>query len=94
LKEHIKQFDAYIKGSEKTVACFLVIGPDFTPESSVLAMQYQVESGTTITLITAEEIKTIAEEWSCRNAGKREDPFPLGYLIQPGRFNRALVAAI
>ena len=94
LKEHIRQFDAYIKSSERKVACFLVIGPDFTAESSILAMQYQVENGTTITLITAEEIQRIAEEWSCKNVEKREDPFPLGYLIQPGRFNEALLAAI
>ena len=30
LKDHIKQFDSYIKASEKSVACFFVIGPEFT----------------------------------------------------------------
>lgn len=94
LKDHVKQFDGYIRSSEKKVAGFLVVGPEFTPDSSLLAMQYQVENGTTITLITAEELKTIADEWSAKNAKKQEDPFPLGYLIQPGRFNRALVAAL
>ncbi len=92
LKDHIRQFDSYIKNGQKKVACFLVIGPDFTAESSALAMQYQVQNGTTITLVTAEELKSLAEEWRSRASGKSLDPFPLGYLLQPGRFNRALVA--
>jgi len=91
LQQHIKQFDAYIKESEKSVACFVVIGPDFTPESSLLAMQYQVQNQVTILLITATELKEVAEKWHSRTAGKQEDPFPLGYLIQPGRFNAALL---
>lgn len=95
LKDHIRQFDGYVKSAEKKVACFLVIAPDFTAESSLLAMQYQVENGSTITLITADELKELAEKWSHKLVnGDSQDPFPLGYLIQPGRFNLALVAAI
>ena len=94
LKDHIKQFDRYITMSEKPVAGFLVVGPDFTPESSLLAMQYQVENGTTICLVTAGELKAIAEAWAAKTTGKDEDPFPLGYLIQIGRFNAGLVAAL
>lgn len=91
LQRHIKQFDTYIKESEKTVACFLVIGPDFTPDSSLLAMQYQVQNQVTISLITATELKELAERWYASTSNKQDDPFPLGYLIQPGRFNPALV---
>ena len=91
LKDHIRQFSGYIEASEREVACFFVIGPDFTPESNLLAMQYQVERGTTIVLITAAELKEIAEDWSVKGDQKKEDPFPLGYLIQPGRLNRDLV---
>ena len=87
LKDHIKQFDGYIKTSEKQVACFLVIGPSFTSESRVLAMQYKVENQVTITLITAQELKEIAEKW----ASKHEEPFPLGYFIQVGRFDPIMV---
>jgi hypothetical protein len=94
LKDHIKQFDAYIKASEKPVACFLVIGPGFTPQSSLEAMQYQVETGTTVTLISAEDLKAIADEWFGRKSTGKDDPFPLGYLIQPGAFNKDLVAAL
>lgn len=91
LKDHLKQFDGYIRSSEKPVAGFLVIGPDFTADSGLLAMQYQVENGTPITMITADELKAIAEAW----LKKKDAPaFPLGYLIQPGRFNPQLVAAI
>ena len=93
LQQHIRQFDAYIKESEKPVACFVVIGPEFTLDSSLLAMQYQVQNQVTISLITASELKTLAESWYVKTAGKQEDPFPLGYLIQPGRFNAALVPA-
>jgi hypothetical protein len=95
LKDHLKQFDGYVRSAEKKVACFLVIAPDFTAESSLLAMQYRVENGTTITLITAEELKLLAEKWAVKLAQSgSQDPFPLGYLIQPGRFNVALVAGI
>ena len=97
LKDHIRQFDGYIASSQasgKIVACFIVIGPEFTAESAILAMQYQVEKGTTIMLITASELKEIAEIWDKRNAGKKEDPFNLGYFIQPGRFNKAMVQVL
>ncbi len=91
LQHHIKQFDTYIKEAEKPVACFVVIGPDFTPDSGPLAMQYQVQNQVTIMLITAAELKDVAEKWYANTSGKMEDPFPLGYLIQPGRFNPALL---
>lgn len=91
LQQHIRQFDGYITAAEKPVACFLVVAPEFSDDSSLTAMQYQVEKQVTITLITATELKAVAESWSARTAGKQEDPFPLGYLIQPGRFNPALV---
>lgn len=95
LKDHIKQFDGYIKSSEKKVAVFIVIGPEFTPESALLSMQYQVESGTMLSLLTATDLKAIAESWSKKNIeNKKEDPFSLGYLLQPGRFNIDLLASI
>ena len=94
LKDHVSQFDGYIQNADKKVAVFLVIGPAFTEESSVLAMQYLVENGTTISLITAAELKALAEEWVGRKGGSGDAPFPLGYLIQVGRFNRKLVPKI
>jgi hypothetical protein len=94
LKDHLRQFDSYIKTAEKRVFGFLVIGPSFTEESSMLAMHYQVENGTTITLITAEELKKVSEVWEEKLVKtKSQDPFPLGYIVQQGRFNPSLLAA-
>lgn len=84
---HIRQFDRYIKQQEKRVAGFIVVGPSFTSDSAAEAARYRVENGTSITLITASELKSIAEEWSSKDRGS----FPLGYLILPGRFDRSLV---
>lgn len=96
LKDHIRQFDSYIKAADKKVFAFLVVGPEFTQESSTIAMQYLVENRTTLTLITAAQLKTLAEQWHEKNNAKNgsQDPFPLGYLIQPGKFNMDLVAAL
>lgn len=89
LKDHIKQFDGYIKDAEKKLTCFLVIGPKFTEDSQALAMQYKVQNGTAITLITADELKEISEKWYSSKAS--DASFPLGYLEQAGRFNPALL---
>lgn len=91
LKDHLKQFDGYIRASEKTVAGFMIIGPEFTPESSLLAMQYQVENGILITLITAAELKNLAQRWMSAQKADGQDAFQLGYLLQPGRFNPSLI---
>ena len=89
LKDHISQFDEYIRSSDKPVASFLVIAASFTDESVDEAMKYQLLNDTVITLITAEELKDIATKWNTDNKGK---PFPLGYFKQPGRFNSRLVS--
>ena len=95
LKDHIRQFDGYIRSSEKRVFGFLVIAPSFTEESNMLAMQYQVENGTTLTLLTAAELKEVAERWVQKSAkAGSQDPFPLGYLVQQGRFKMELVASV
>ncbi|MFC5050496.1 hypothetical protein ACFPK9_07715 [Rubritalea spongiae] len=91
LADHIKQFDRYIDASEKRVNAFLVIGPSFTTESAAIAMRFFVEKQTIITLITAEELKTLAETWEKKGDEKSRGSFPLGFLIQQGRFNPELV---
>jgi hypothetical protein len=90
LKDHIKQFDGYIRSAEKQVAGFLVIAPDFTDDSGKLAMQYQVENQVPICLIRACELKELADQW-LNKKGTSGVAFQLGYLIQPGRYNSALV---
>lgn len=94
LADHIRQFDGYIRGADKPVAGFLVVGPSFTEDSSIVAMQYQVQNGVPICLITASELKAVAESWSGQKTKNEETKFPLGYLIQTGRFNPALLGGI
>jgi hypothetical protein len=89
LKDHIHQFDRYIRSSEKNVASFLVIGPAFTQNSIEEAMKYQLLNDTVITLITAKNLKELAIHWQMK---KGEETFPLGYFKQPGVFNSKLIS--
>lgn len=89
LKDHITQFERYIKSSDKDVASFLVIGPSFTQESIEEAMKFQLLNDTVITLITAKDLKALSMKW---NSSKKDEPFPLGYFKQPGKFNSKLVS--
>jgi len=88
LKDHIQQFDRYIKSSEKDVVVFMVIAPDFTPQSINECVDYSLNNDTQILLITAEELKTVAEMWNKKNHGKI---FNLGYFKQNGRFDIKLL---
>ncbi len=90
LLDHIKQFDRYIKKSEKPVAVFMVIAPSFTDNSAVECAKYSMQNDTLILLITASELKELAEKWQQSN--KNDEAFPLGYFKQSGRFNRDLIS--
>ena len=79
LKDHIDQFDSYMNQADKPVPVFLVIAPEFTDESETLAIQYHAKHfERNIALITATELKSLAEEWSSEKNKKREEPFPIG----------------
>lgn len=84
LKDHIQQFDRYIKSSDKEVAVFIVIAPDFTDQSIQECVDYSLNNDTQILLITADELKTVAETWSKKHPG---EIFNLGYFKQNGRFD-------
>ncbi len=88
LKDHIQQFDRYIKSSEKEVAVFMVIAPDFTAQSVQECVDYSLNNDTQILLITAQELKTIAEVWNKKHNG---EIFNLGYFKQNGRFDIKLL---
>lgn len=89
LREHIHQFDAYMNAVDKQVPVFLVIAPAFSEESEVEATRYHAEHfDRNIVLITAGELKALAEEWSSRDNKNREQPFPLGLFAASGRFDR------
>ena len=84
LKDHIQQFDRYIKSSEKDVVVFMVIAPDFTPQSVQECVDYSLNNDAQILLITADELKTLAESWSKKHPS---EIFNLGYFKQNGRFD-------
>ena len=88
LKDHIQQFERYIKTSDKDVTVFMVIAPDFTPQSVQECVDFSLNNDTQILLITAEELKTVAEIWVKKNPG---EIFNLGYFKQNGRFDIKLL---
>ncbi len=88
LKDHIQQFDRYIKTSDKDVVVFMVIAPDFTAQSIQECVDYSLNNDTQILLITAEELKTVAELWNKKHNG---EIFNLGYFKQNGRFDIKLL---
>lgn len=88
LKDHIQQFDRYIKNSDKDVAVFMVIAPDFTQQSVQECVDYSLNNDTQILLITADELKAVAEAWSKKHGG---EIFNLGYFKQNGRFDIKLL---
>lgn len=88
LKDHIQQFDGYIRTSDKEVVVFMVIAPDFTEKSIQECVDYALNSDTQILLITADELKTVAETWNKKHP---DETFNLGYFKQNGRFDIKLL---
>lgn len=88
LKSHLRQFNDYICSSEKRVEGFLVIAPDFTDDSSAVAMDFFVKNRVIISLIKASDLKKMADSFKNANV---EGAFPLRYLIQPGELNPDLI---
>ena len=95
LKDHVAQFNGYMDQADKPVPVFLVIGPDFTEESTAEAVRYHAQHfDRTTTLITAGELKLLAGEWSSPENKNREEPFPLGLLAATGKFDRSRLGKI
>jgi len=89
LKDHIGQFNYYMDNADKAVPVFLVIAPGFTEESEGEAIRYHSQHfDRNILMITARELKDLAEEWTSEKNRNREEPFPLGLLATTGRFDR------
>ena len=88
LKDHIQQFDRYIKTADKDVVVFMVIAPDFTPQSVQECVDYSLNNDTQILLITADELMAVAQAWNKKHSGEM---FNLGYFKQNGRFDIKLL---
>ena len=69
---HLRQFKRYIRDSANNgqrVSCFLVIVPEFDEKANENAERLKYESGndTDVAIISAENLKWIAEEWNKNN---------------------------
>ncbi|MFW5895382.1 MAG: hypothetical protein ACOCT9_01430 [archaeon] len=83
---HLKQFKRYIRDANnkgKRVSCFLVIVPEFDEKANENAERLKYESGidTDVAIISAENLKWIAEEWS---KNKKEESFNLQVFNKTG----------
>lgn len=95
LRDHLNQFDGYMNQADKPVPVFLVIGPDFTEDSEAEAVRYHAQHfDRNIVLITAGELKGLANEWSVEANKRRDDAFNLGLLAATGRFKRESLGKI
>lgn len=88
LKDHIQQFERYISSSDKEVVVFMVIAPEFTSQSVQECVDFSLNNDTQILLITASELKEVAETWAKKHPG---EIFNLGYFKQNGRFDIKLL---
>ncbi len=88
LKDHILQFDGYIRNSDKPVSVFMVIAPSFTDNSIKECVKYSLLNDTQILLITADELKDLAETW---HKFHPDESFNLGFFKQNGRFDKSLL---
>ncbi len=88
LKDHILQFDGYIRNADKPVAVFMVVAPSFTENSIKECVKYSLLNDTQILLITADELKEVADMW---NKTHPDESFNLGFFKQNGRFDKSLL---
>lgn len=75
-KSHVRQFKRYIRDSVRRVSVFLVIVPQVDDGASAHAELLKAQSGddTDVAVITAEDLKWLAEEWRKRTSATRFDP--------------------
>ena len=85
VKEHFAQFDRYFRKSESRVEALMVVAPAFTDSADSDARAHKIKSGNVISLITADELKKIAMDWS--RSKKANDAFPLNYFTAAGRYD-------
>ena len=85
LKNHLDQFHRYIRRLREhngDVQSFLVIAPEFDQKSEIIAHGEKMKN-ITFTLVRAQDLKIVAEEWKKANAKKQQ--FPLSIFNISGR---------
>ena len=64
--DHFNQFRRYIHNSSERVSCFMVIAPEISEKAEENAYKLKSQSGsdTDLSLISADDLKWVAENWS------------------------------
>lgn len=75
-RSHLRQFKRYIRDSSRRVSCFLIIVPDVEEDAESKAELLKSESGhdTDVGLVTAEDLKWVAEHWHEYGSASDFDP--------------------
>ena len=87
-KSHADQFLRYIRESQKRVNVFLIIVPEIAKEAEhqAIRLKYRNETDTDIALITARDLKYLAETWP--KFTKNNEPFDLNVFNTTGLLDR------
>lgn len=72
-KSHLRQFKRYIRDSRTRVGVFLIIAPEIDDSAEIQAVRLKHESGsdTDVALISAIDLKFIAENWRRFGSGEQ-----------------------
>ena len=86
--DHFNQFKRYIHNSNERVNCFMVIAPEISEKAEGNAYRLKSQSGsdTDLSLISAEDLKWVAENWLSYSATKK---FNLDVFNFTGILNRS-----
>ena len=75
LHSHLNQFHKYIRNSSEKVQTFVVIAPEFDSKSDEEAHIERAKNNVTFALVTAKDLKNIADEWA--NSQHKNTAFPV-----------------
>lgn len=89
--DHFNQFKRYIDNEDKRVTLFLVISSSFSDDSISKAYRLKAvsETDTDVGLITADEIKYVAENW--RDYSSKDGDFDLQVFNYTGRLTKDIL---
>lgn len=62
-REHFRQFRRYIRNSKDQVSAFLVVVPEVADEAEGTAFDLKAETDTDVSVVRAEDLKWVAENW-------------------------------
>jgi hypothetical protein len=87
----LDQFKRYIRAERDRVTLFMVVAPAFGPEAASRAERLKLESGedTDVALITADELKWLAENWTQLSEARRSAVQPRGARLHRAAYGGA-----